>query len=122
MLFQFIITNHRKVSEILDTHLILLSGSDECYEVTADTVIESNLKSNQEEADTKVVLHSMAILESTDLDIVLKSPSGDTDILILLLGHIKQERSRIFYDCGSGANRKGVWLNKIQMSLNKIPS
>ena len=42
------------------------------------------LTSNQEEADTKIFLHCAHILKENDTDIVvIRSPSGDTDILVL---------------------------------------
>ena len=45
--------------------------------------------SDQEEADTKVVLHAMRFLsENKEESVCIRSPSGDTDILVIALGTI----------------------------------
>ena len=119
MVFQYITENRVEVTKMLKTEKIVLPGDNKCYKVTIEEVAESNLKSNQEEADTKVVLNATRVLETTDLFIVLRSPSGDTDILALLLALIKNDKSRVFYACGNGVNRKGVWLNLVEIEENK---
>ena len=64
---------------------IILSGDDECIAVTYDSTEENvDLKSNQEEAGTKVILHAMNVIKSGG-DVAICSPSGDTDIMVLAL-------------------------------------
>ena len=71
--------------------MIFLSGDNECHTVTAASSIETIwLKSNQEEADTKVILHNLHVLRNSELSVVLRSPSGDTDIMVLALGIITE--------------------------------
>ena len=59
LIFDYIIHEKLSVTSMLQTEVIL-SDDDECYTVTSDLVILSDdLRSNQEEADTKVILHAM---------------------------------------------------------------
>lgn len=73
--------------------------------VTADSVEENNeLKSNQEEPDTKVILHSLDIIRSGQ-SVVLRSQSGDTDKMMLALALI-EDFGKVYLDYGNGKNRK----------------
>ena len=42
----------------------------------------------------------------------IRSPSGDTDILIIALALI-EEKDRVLFYSGNGDNRKKVWLNEV---------
>ena len=55
-----------------------------CYRITADSISEvEDLPSNQEEADTKLLLHAKhAFNENPEQNIIVRSPSGDVDINI----------------------------------------
>ena len=65
LVFKFIIDEKQRCLCTLDTEKIILSGDDECITVTYDSTEENvNLKSNQEEADTKIVLHAMNVIRS----------------------------------------------------------
>ena len=92
---------------------ILMSRDGECHEITQSTVIcLVHLSSNQEEADTKVILHTMDALnmeESTKVH--LRSPSGDTDILVLAIALVSTP-NHVYYDYGTGKNRKCVRLDQ----------
>ena len=87
---KFMLNNNNKISLIswfctLDTEKIILSGDDKCIAVTYDSTEDNvDLKSNQEEAGTKVILHSMNVIRSGG-DAAICSPSGDTDIMVLVL-------------------------------------
>ena len=41
------------------------------------------VKSNQEEADSKVILHCLDALNDLEAAIIIHSPSADTDIMVL---------------------------------------
>jgi len=58
-------------------------------------------KSNQEEADTKVVLHCLDTLKTPEATFVLRSHSGDTDIMVLVVTLIRDHCERLFIDHGS---------------------
>ena len=57
----------------------------DCRKITpVSCEIEAKLISNQEEADTKIVLHCChALSRHPPKKILVRSPSGDTDILVI---------------------------------------
>ena len=78
----------------------------------------THLRSDQEEADTKVVLHTLeALSNNLQANVVLRSPSGDTDIMVIALDLIS-EKDRVKFDYGSGVYRKQIWLNEINLPIN----
>ena len=46
---------------------------------------------------------------------VIRSPSGDANILVLVIAAITTDIERVFYDGGNGLNQKGGWLNDLQL-------
>ena len=66
------------------------------------------LVSNQEEEDTKVILHSMNVIKKSELGVVLRAHSGDTDLTVLVVAFI-DNRNRVLYDYGNGDNQKTFW-------------
>ena len=51
------------------------------------------LRSNQEEADTKVILHcSNALHEDTSMSVILRSHSGDTGITVLAVSLLYEHK------------------------------
>ena len=118
MIFEYIMVNKEKALQILCAEQIFLSGDNNTFIVTSSmTQQDPILTSNQEEADTKLILHSIHVLNShREEKIVLRNPSGDTDILVLALGLIEEsDFERVFYDSGSGKNRKQAWLKNFDL-------
>ena len=62
-----------------------------------------------------MILHSTNVIKKSGLGIVLRSPSGDTDITALVVALI-DDRNRVLYDYGNGDNGKIFWLNSINIS------
>ena len=117
--FQYIMQNKEEILQILKTQMMILSGDNECFEVTSSSSTSRNLKSNQEEADTKVILHALQVLQQTNLLVMLRSPSGDTDIFVLALGLICEYHSEtLYYDYRNGNNQKGTWLSALLIEEN----
>ena len=75
------------------------------------------LKSNQEEADTKVILHCLNVLqEDVNRSVILRSHSGDTDITVLAVSLLHTHRNRVYLENGTGKNKKGHWLNSVKLT------
>ena len=73
----------------LATEMIFLPRDNECFRITNGSCdSHSALVSNQKEADTKVILHSIDVIKKGELGVVLRSPSGDTDITFLAVALI----------------------------------
>ena len=97
LVFKFIIDEKNRSLCTLDTEKIILSGDDECITVTYDSTEENvDLKSNQEEADMKVILHAMNVIRSSG-NVVVRSPSGDTGIMVLALALI-DDLAKVYFD------------------------
>ena len=103
---------------ILRTTELFISTETDCVPVRLSSVSSVDcLVSNQEEADTKVILHCRYALEEKDMNvIIIRSPSAVTDILIIAVSLLQEENHRIFLDYGTGTNRKGIWLSDINLS------
>ena len=118
LIFDYIKTYPIKCLTILKCDTIILSGD------TSSEIVNHHecrpyeeLKSDQEEADTKVILHALSVL-STSNDVCIRSPSEDTDIFVIALGTIAQ-RSRVKFDYGNGSNRKEIWLDQINLRADR---
>ena len=62
LIAEYIETHKAKVFNILRTNKILISLDNKCISISRlSTTVEESLKSNQEEADTKVILHCYQI-------------------------------------------------------------
>ena len=99
IIFDFIIENRSRCLHIVEASKMLLSRDGDCNEITELSVTRLNhLSSNQEEPDTKVILHTVDALQAEDNSKVhLRSPSGDTNILVLAITLISTP-NRVFYD------------------------
>ena len=87
--------------------MIIFSLDGTCIKITRNDVAEvAELSSNQEEADTKLLLHTNhALLENSNQNIILQSSSGDVDVNILCLGTFSLQSERIWVDYGAGDHR-----------------
>ena len=76
-------------NEMLKFHIMLrviLFNVEKCFKITSSYVLEDFiLNSNQIEADTKIALHCNHALQNVSGLFVVRSPSGDVDIMIMLL-------------------------------------
>ena len=79
--------------------MIFLSRDSECFRITNRSCVSHlALIRNQEEADTKVILHSMNVIKKSELGVVLRSPSGDTDIPVLVV--LIDDKNRVYMIMG----------------------
>ena len=87
IIFDFIIENRIKCLQIVEANKMLLSRDGDCHKITGSPVtLLNHFSSNQEEADTKVILHTVDALQAEDYSKVhLSSLSGYTNILVLAI-------------------------------------
>ena len=112
IIFDYIAKHRSKSLQTIRASRILLSKDGECTEVTMSSVSTNEvLCSNQEEADTKVILHTLnAIGQSPNSRVHLRFPSADTDIIVIALAMLPHP-DRVYYDSGVGKNRICVRLS-----------
>ena len=87
-----------------------MSGDEYCEKVTLSEVTQRD----DLVSDTKVVLHAVDALKD-DGNVCIRSPSGDTDILVIAIGLISAN-PRVLFDSGNGDHRRKVWLDSITLS------
>ena len=62
----------------------------------------------------QVILHAQHAVETTAGSVAIRSPSADTDIFVIAVDLLASPR--VYLDFGIGKHRKGLWLEKIQIS------
>ncbi len=72
------------------------------------------LYSDHEEADTRLLLHAKQASRTHD-HIVIRSP--DTDVFILLLGHKPAIPTALYFDTGTGNQRRILDVGKVHLTL-----
>ena len=89
-----------KALELLAYDKLYFSTENECIKLTRESAVgEEFLASNQQEADTKVVFHCKhALAQSPNKNIILRSPSGDIDITVVMIGKCIEEKDNCFID------------------------
>ena len=118
LLFETIENERDEVLETLRSEEIVLSREGECKKITSSEIQPfDRLLSTQEEADTKVIAHAVEFLDQdSDLNVVIRSPSGDTDIIVLCVSLLHLNKERVIIDNGSGKARKSIWLGSLNIS------
>ena len=61
-----------------------------------------HISSSQEKADTKLILHAHKTLKEGSSKAAIYSPSGDTDILLLILAHLYEYKEKIYISNSRG--------------------
>ena len=106
-LIQDVLTeNKEKIFGMLKCQEIMFSMDKVCRRVTRTSVsLVEALCSNQEETDTKLLLHAKHLLDNDDRRLVLvRAPSGDVEIPGLFISTFLEEsdQKRIHIDFGNG--------------------
>ena len=121
LLFEVIKNEREENLEMLRCDALVLSREGECKllahikEKTYD-----QLFGTQEEAGTKIIAHAVEILhQDTENKVVIRSPSGDTDILVVSAALLYNFKEHVVIDNGSGQSRKCIDLRSLQFSETK---
>ncbi len=103
----------------LFSRTVIISNKSQCTKVTADDVeVLENWASNHEEADTKLVALVKAANLPPDDAVMVRSPSGDVDILALFLSH-DFDGTRIYVHNGVGKQRKILDITSSTLGIQK---
>ncbi len=89
-----------------------------CRKISFEAIdVIQELSSNQEEADTKLLLHAnQALSQDPAKAVVVHSPSGDVDINILFLSMFEENSDKIHIDYGTGKNCRILSVGSMDMS------
>ena len=116
LILEYTDTQKAKVFNILRTNKMMILLDNKCILIShLSTSIEESITRNQEETDTKVILHNHQILKSNEasIKIMTRSPLGDTDIIVLTVALIYEFHNKALIDAGSEDNRKVMRLRNI---------
>ena len=94
---------------------VVVSWACECKGTTRNMTY---LKSNQEEADTKIILHALDATTNGASEIKIHSP--DTDVFILALRRFPRLCQNTVFVTGKGKNRREIQLKPIVDALGPI--
>ena len=109
--------NHNTL--LRDSQTIYFSKQDICIVLTKDAVVPcEELCSDQEEADTKIALHVQHALKDSSGPVIMRSPSGDTDILVILLSLFRANDNNFYIDNGHGNSRKILQINNCKLPID----
>ena len=111
--------DYTKALKMLKCKEIYLSKEDGCFLFNKNSFHSAtHLKSNQEEADSKVILHFLDALKEPETTVVLRSSTGDTDIVVLAVSLISSSQDQVFTDYGNGKNLKAIKLSNANMATD----
>ena len=123
LMFKYIIDNKVKILQLLrSTNIFLSRFNYSCSVSLSDVSPVPFLATPQEEADTRIIRHCVYALAQNPVNVIIRSPSADTDIVVLAL-YLLQEREKIFIENGNGKNRKVFQLSQVgldEMELNSL--
>ena len=98
--------------------LYFLQKNEYCCLTLSSATDLVELASNQEEADSRVILHALNPLESDEVEsVIIRSPSGDVDICVLVTHHLYLHKETVFLD-----NRKSDTRELIPLSSIDLPN
>ena len=87
-----------------------------CFKITTERWEEfSELKSSQEEADTRLLLHALHAAESGSTAVVISAE--DTDVLILCLGFCSKILCSLYQKCGTKNRTRFLDITKMSHAL-----
>ena len=93
LIYQCLVGNKEKCLDLLQTSELCMPREGECISLKYSSSQQLvSLSSNQEEADTKVILHAVHTLNKySSKHIIIRSPSGDTYVLVLAVSLTEEE-------------------------------
>ena len=108
----------KKIERIQKTELHIFPTRI-CKVIKEDQVtVLPNLNSDHEEADTKLAALVCAEIVPSKESIMVRSPSGDTDILNVFVAHDVKD-TKVFIDNGTGKSRKIIGVTSSQLSAEE---
>ena len=93
-----LVKKRQSVLQKLRCHEFFFSMDKLCLRITVNTTdIIEELTSNQEEADTKLLLHAKHAFNSTENQaVIVRLPSGDVDINVLFIALFSEKGDRVY--------------------------
>lgn len=105
-----------KHKEKLHNKVLYVTCENDCFRIDKDHWEEfSDLKSSQEEADTRMLLHALHAAESGYKAVIITAE--DTDVLVLCVGFVKDIPCLVYQKSGTQNRTRFLDINKLGQSL-----
>lgn len=102
----------------LNEKMLLVTSGIICHKLSSQGCsYVSELESNQEEADTRLLLHTAHVSRSGFQTAIVVA--DDTDVLMMLIAFQKEIRIPIYFKCGTKARVKYIEIQKIVNALGE---
>ena len=109
LILKYITEQKDEYLSLLKSDTIVFSTEGECFLLTFAGILNiTELKTSHEEADTIIILHAMHLREAHNVNVTFFPPSGDTDIIVLLLGFLQDHKEHILIIDGHGEDKKNL--------------
>ena len=125
LFFNLIQSAKEKVFNMLCTTKIILSTENKCRCLTLSSASDLvELASDQEEADSRVILHALNALEFDKAEpVIIRSPSGDVSKCFLVIHHLYLHKEKVFLDNGKSDARQLIPVVVLICLMNtELPS
>jgi hypothetical protein len=118
LILSVLVSKKESILANLKCEEVYFSSYSKCTLVTEENVREvPELSTQQEEADTKVVLHTNHVLRNHgDGEVIIRSHSGDIDIAVIALSHFIDNGERVILDSNTGTSRKVFKMTDIDLT------
>ena len=80
----------------------------------------TELETSHKKLDTKIILHAIYIREAHDVNVTIFVPSGDTDIIVLLLAFLQDHKERILIIDRHAEDKKKLKLSDIDFLIHPL--
>ena len=105
----------KKVRENIGDKTLFVTYREQCFQINSDSCVEIDaLRSNQEEVDTRLLLHAKHAEETYPSIICV---SNDTDVLIICLGLMAYISSKIFIRRGKRSCNRLVDVKRLASAV-----
>ena len=118
LILSTLLEKRNEILRNLRSEEIYFSTDGICHHVTRkNSSIILELSSNQEEADTKLCLHTLHALAAVENGyVIVRNHSGDVDINVILIAKVIPESSRVILDIHNGKHRKAIKLSDVSLT------
>ena len=115
-LIRFLMSRWKIQSSIIGAAKLCVAFDEKCICIKADGSSEliEDLECNQEEADTRMLLHAHNICHSTE-NVIIHTP--DTDVLLIAIAASIQIPGKLFIRTGTKSKARIISIEKVKQSL-----
>ena len=110
--------------EILEDRVVYFARGEIRQRIANEGAEEvESLKTNHEEADTKIAYLTQHALDNIEelSHVCIRSPSGDIDITVIMVGAFDRSETEIFIDNGTGKNHRTIRVDSSKLTeSNKL--